>query len=173
MGNVIFLCFYSTDITERRNDMKNKKILSIVLVCIIVLSVGMLLMWKHHTNYNTTLEANWEISIPSKARYSEIYSKDSGPSFHGDGIRYHIFSYKDHSYVGEMLDWESDEKETLYYGNYSNTVNVWLDTIDVPSEYRPDCSECLFWYNSQDDNSEIIILWDKGNNALYLMESFL
>lgn len=154
--------------------MKSKKqILPIVLVCIIVLSVAMLLMWKHLTNYNITLEVNWQISIPSKARYSETYSKDSGSSFHGDGIRYHIFSYKDHSYVGEMLEWESDEKETIFYSNYSNTVNVWLDTIDVPSEYRPDYSECLFWYNSQDDNSEIIILWDRGNRTIYVVESFL
>lgn len=152
---------------------KKRKILSIVLVIIIVVSAIMFFMWKHLTNYNTTLEVNWEISIPSKASYSEIYSKDSGPSFHGDGIRYHIFSYKDHSYVKEMLEWKSDEKDTIYYDNYSNTVNVWLDTIDVPSEYRPDYSECMFWYDSQDDNSEIIILWDKENSYLYVVESFL
>lgn len=147
--------------------------MSIIFVIIIVLGATMFFMWKHFTNYNTTLEANWEISIPSKAHYSEIYSKDSGSSFHGDGIRYHIFSYKDHFCVGEMLEWESDEKETIFYGNYSNTVNAWLDTIDVPSEYRPYYSECLFWYNSQDDNSEIIILWDKGNSTIYVVESFL
>ena len=86
-------------------------------------------MWRYFTNYNTLLEANWKISIPSKSHYSEIYSKDSGSSFHGDGIRYHVFSCKDHSYVAEMLDWESDEKETIYYGNYSDAVNVWLDKI--------------------------------------------
>ena len=72
-----------------------------------------------------------------------------------------------------MLEWKSDEKDTIFYGNYSNTVNVWLDTIDVPSEYRPDYSECMFWYDSQDDNSEIIILWDKENSYLYVVESFL
>lgn len=153
--------------------MKNKKVISIILICIIVLSVGILLMRKHLTDYNTTLKANWEISIPSKARYSEIYEKDSGPSFHGDGIRYHIFSYKDHSFVEEMLEWESAEKETIFYGDYSNTVDVWLDTIDIPSEYRPNRSDCLFWYDSKDDNSEIIILWDKENNTLYIVESFL
>ena len=45
---------------------KKRKILSIVLVIIIVVSAIMFFMWKHLTNYNTTLEANWEISIPSK-----------------------------------------------------------------------------------------------------------
>jgi len=152
---------------------KKRIILSIASTFILVFGGAMLFMWNHLADYNTTLEANWEISIPSKARYSEIYSKNAVPSFHGDGIRYHIFSYKDHSCVGEMLDWESDERETFFYDNYSNTVNVWLETIDVPSEYRPNCSDCLFWYDSQADHSEIIILWDKGKNALYVVESFL
>ncbi|EJW89449.1 hypothetical protein, secreted, partial [gut metagenome] len=82
--------------TENVRNMKIKKrsILSIVLVITIVLSAIMFFSWKHLTNYNTMLEVNWEISIPSKSSYSEIYSKDSGSSFHGDGIRYHIFLYK-------------------------------------------------------------------------------
>ena len=151
---------------------KKRIILSIVLI-IIVLGSAMFFVWKHLADYNTALKANWEISLPSKAHYSEIYSKDSGPSFLGDGFRYHIFSYKDHAYVGEMFEWESDERETIFNGNYSDTVNVWLDTIEVPAEYRPDYSECLFWYNSQNDNSEIIILWDKGNSTIYVAESFL
>lgn len=71
-----------------------KKRLSIVLVCVIVLCAGMFLMRNLLSDYNTTLEANWGISIPSKSHYSEIYSKDDGPSFHGDGIRYHIFYTK-------------------------------------------------------------------------------
>ena len=152
---------------------KQKIILSIASTCILILGGAMLFMWNHLADYNTTLETNWGISIPSKARYSEIYSKNSDPSFHGDGLRYHVFSCKDQSCVGEMLDWERDERETIFYDNYSNTVNVWLETIDVPSEYQPDCSDCLFWYNSQDDHSEIIILWAKENNTLYVVESFL
>lgn len=152
---------------------RKKRIVTIILICIIVLGVSMFYMWKHFTNYNTTLEANWKISIPSKAQFTEIYKKDSGSTFHGDGIRYHVFTYKDSTYITQMLDWESEEKETIFYGNYSNAVNALLDTIDVPSEYRPNCSNCLFWYNSHDDNSEIIILWDKENYTIYIVESFL
>lgn len=154
--------------------MKSKKrIVTIVLICIIVLGVSMFYMWKHFTNYNTALKANWEISIPYQAQFTEIYKKDSGSTFHGDGIRYHVFTYKDSTYISQMLDWESEEKETIFYGNYSNAVNALLDTIDVPSEYRPNCTNCLFWYNSHDDNSEIIILWDKDNYTIYVVESFL
>ena len=154
--------------------MKSKKrIVTIVLICIIVLGGSMFYIWKHFTNYNTALKANWEISIPYQAQFTEIYKKDSGSSFHGDGIRYHVFTYKDSTYISQMLDWESEEKETIFYGNYSNAVNALLDTIDVPSEYRSNCTNCLFWYNSHDDNSEIIILWDKDNYTIYVVESFL
>ena len=155
--------------------MKNKKriLFAIAVVIIIVLGAIMFFIWQHLTDYNTSLEANWKVSIPSKSHYSEIYSKDSGQSFHGDGIRYHIFSYKDHSYVAEMLDWEAGEKETIYYGNYSDTVNAWLDKVEISDEYRPRCSDCVFWYDSQNDNSEIIILWNKENATIYVVESFL
>ena len=150
-----------------------KKLILSILSVIIVLGAAMLLAGKYLSDYNTALKANWEISIPSKARYSEIYTKDSGPSFLGDGIRYHVFSYKENAYAEEMLDWEADEKESIFHGNYSDTVNAWLDAIEVPAEYRPNCSQCLFWYDSRNDNSEIIILWDAENSTIYVVESFM
>ena len=154
--------------------MKNRRIVIIAIVlAIIAFGTAICIMWKSITSYNTALVANWEISIPYKAHYTEIYSKDSGPSFHGDGFRYHIFSYKDHSYVEEMLDWGSDEKETYFDGNYSTAVTAWLDKIDVPAEYRPRYSSCLFWYDSKNDHSEIIVLWDKDSSVIYVVESFM
>ena len=142
-------------------------------MCILVLGISALLVRARLTGYNAALARNWGISIPSKAHFSEIYSKSSGSSFHGDGIRYHVFTYQDPSCISQMLDWESEEKETLFYGPYSHAVDVWLDAIEVPAEYRPACSDCLFWYASQDANSEILILWDKENRTLHLVESFL
>lgn len=152
---------------------KRKVIISIAIVCIVVLGIAMIGMWNRFTDYNTTLQANWGISIPSKAHYSEIYSKDSGASFHGDGIRYHVFSYKDQAPVSELFSWKADEDNSLFYGSYSNAVHTWLDEIDVPLEYRPDYSACLYWYGSQEDNSEIIILWNRENSTIYVAESFL
>lgn len=153
-----------------------KKVISIVLivsVCIAFLSFSVFLIWNHLTDYNTILKANWGISIPYAARYREIYDKDSGSSFHADGVRYHIFSYKNQSYIEEMLEWESYEKGTIFYGNYSDTLAAWLDEIEVPSKYRPECSCSLFLYSSQTDNSEIIIVWNNKNSLLYVAESFL
>lgn len=152
---------------------KRKVILSIVFLCVVVLGIVMVGVWKHFTDYNTTLQANWGISLPSKAHYSEIYSKDSGASFHGDGIRCHIFSYKDQVPISEWFSWKTGEENSSFYRQCSNDVSAWLDEIDVPSEYRPDYPACLYWCDSHEDSSEIVILWNKGKKTIYVVESFL
>lgn len=127
----------------------------------------------HYTDYSKTLSLNWGISLPAEAHYSEIYGKKSDTGFHGDGVRYHIFSYKEESTVNDMLFWQSEESETEYCDCYSNAVDGWLDKIDVPSEERPNYEKCLYWYKAQEDGSEIIVLCDKNKSVLYIAESFI
>lgn len=127
----------------------------------------------HYTDYSDTLSLNWGLSLPEAAHYSEIYSKSSDAGFHGDGVRYHIFSYNEENTVDDMLFWQSEERETEYCDCYSNAVDGWLDEIDVPPEERPNYNKCLYWYKAQEDGSEIIILWDKNKSVLYIAESFI
>ena len=73
-----------------------------------------------------------------------------------------------------MFTWQSKEGKAIHSDySYSEAVNEWLNQIDVPLEVRPNYSECLYWYDSQDDSSEIIILWDKHKSSLYIVESFI
>lgn len=154
--------------------MKHKsKIAAIVILSIIVLGAALFFLWEHLTDYSTALEINWGISLPSQASLSEVYAKTSGSSFHGDGIRYHVFTYQDAASVASMLDWKTEEQETNYDGAYSHAVTAWLDAIEVPAEYRTDCSDCLFWYQAQADHSELLVLWDRETGTLYVLESFL
>lgn len=64
-------------------------------------------------------------------------------------------------------------REKPYLLLLTNAVKEWLDSITVPAELSPNYSECLYFYRSKDDNSEIIILWDTGNKSLHVVESFL
>ena len=155
--------------------MKNKKIVIILAIALIVTAVFSRLgyAWNHFNDYSTTLNANWGFTLPSKSHYSEVYSKDSGASFHGDGIRYHIFSYKEVISISEMFDWSDTEEKTIFNSSYQDAVTEWLNSINVPAEELPNYSECLYWYESQDDNSEIIVLWDSSRNSIYIAESFL
>ena len=66
------------------------------IIIVISLIVVILFIYNKLTNYSTALKLNWNIKLPSSAKITEIYENSAEPSFHGDGIRYHIFSYKFH-----------------------------------------------------------------------------
>lgn len=150
--------------------MKRKhKRLAIVLpgvLLLVIAVIGVFLYFGQSTDYSSTLKANWGFSLPTDSHCQEIYSTDSGDSFLGDGIRYHVFTYKENAPVKAMFDWQTN-------GRCSAKVEGWLDDIHVPSGERPDYASCVYWYQSQDDGSELIVLWDESRQKLYTAESFL
>ncbi len=153
--------------------MNRKKIIVVIIVSIIIVfSLLGIIIYNYLTNYSNVLKTNWNIELP-KNLVEEVYSANSSASFHGDGIRYHVFSYKNEEKTKEIFNWSSEEKETIYYSSYSEAVNNWLNEIKVLKENYPNYSNCKYWYNKQDDNSEIIILFDNKENRLYIVESFL
>ena len=152
----------------------NKKIVIVFIsiFAIILFSLLGIIIYNNLSNYSSVLKINWNIKLP-KNIIKEIYSANSDSSFHGDGIRYHIFSYKNENKVEELFNWSIEEKETIFYSSYSESINNWLNKIKVSKENYPNYSNCKYWYNKKDDNSEIIILWDSKENKLYIVESFL
>lgn len=150
--------------------MKKRNWLIAVAILLILFVAG---ISKLLPSYSSTLEANWVISLPRRARLTEIYQKDSGASFHGDGVRYHVFSYKYEDYIDLMFAWPPNKYPTNYYATTSEASEAWLDEIAVPAEERPDYSKCSSWHKSQEDNSEIIFFWDSEQNRLYIVENFI
>lgn len=153
-----------------------KKVWKILFVCIIILGFAALVIQdfsKFMTDYGTVLRLNWGLSLPSSSHYTEIYEADSGPSFHGDGIRYHVFSYTKEKPIEKMISWQSEEQKTKWHSSYSKAVSAWLDQLAVPEDQLPDFTQCSYWYHSKEDFSEIILLWEKEQERLYVVESFL
>ncbi len=142
-----------------------------ILLCVVLL-VGVV-GWNIVPDYSWAMDANWGISLPWKALCKEVYEQDSGASFHGDGIRYHVFSYRYEDYIDLMFAWSPVEKETIFHPSVSEAAEEWLDEIEVPTEKRPDYAACSSWHTSKRDNSEIIIFWDSEQNLLYVVEHFL
>ena len=154
---------------------KKKIVLTIILISIIIIIIFGLLgitLYNNLTNYSNVLKLNWNIEFPRNS-IKEIYSANSDTSFNGDGIRYHIFSYKNEDEINELFNWSSEEKETIFYSSYSESINNLLDKINVSKENYPNYSNCMYWYNKQNDNSEIIIILNSNENILYVVESFL
>ena len=155
--------------------MENKRRVAIPITAVIFGAVvGVALIWMDYfSDYSNVLKINWELSLPHDAAYSEVYSQSSESTFNGDGTRYHVFTYVNTTPISEMLAWQSTERKTLYSGSYSAAVEDWLDKLGVPANERPVYENCSYWYQSQADNSEIIILWGERENKLYVVESFL
>ena len=115
--------------------MKKKRILLVVLVTLISVRT----IYKSIVpSYASVLEANWGVELPIKALCKEVYKADTGPSFHGDGIRYHVFSYRYEDDIDLMFAWSGNlENETLFYQSYSEASDIWLDELDIPMENIP------------------------------------
>ena len=150
--------------------MKNRALAIAAILIVILTGIGIL---KLFPSYASTIKSNWNISLPIKAVLTETYEKDSGASFHGDGVRYHVFSYKYEDYIDLMFAWTPNEHKTKFYPTTREAAEAWLDEIDVPADERPDYSKCYSWSKSQDDNSEIIFFWDNNLNKLYIVENFI
>lgn len=155
----------------------NKKKLILVLIVTFIIGVFILLgmfIYNNSSNYSYVLKANWNIKLPRKT-IEEIYSAKDEPNFHGDGIRYHIFSYKEanEEEINKLFTWSTEEKETIYFSSYSEAINDWIDDFNINPDDYLNYANCKYWYNNKKDNSEIIILWDSKENKLYVVESFL
>lgn len=143
----------------RRNIVLVSSTFIVVLFIIIVGIVELTFIGK---GYAEILKVNWDVSLPSG--YKQIYEKDSGPSFLGDGERYHIFTYKHAERVNHYVDWK-DKKNTLF----EDEVSKILSSLDVPKEYYPDFKKdykCYFTKNY--DSSKLYIIFVESN--IYVVE---
>ena len=160
--------------------MKKKKTL---LVIIVVLITAWTIFQSIIPSYSSVLEANWDIKLPVKAFCKEVYSEDAGPSFHGDGIRYHVFRFTNSSEIERMLPWSDLNGNTLAwsqtqgeekrYQTYHEATDLWLSELEIPQEQYPDYDSCFCWYKNAHDNSEIIIFWNPEINKLYIVENII
>lgn len=160
--------------------MKKKKIL---LLIVVVLVSSWTIYRSIVPSYSSVLETNWGIELPVKALCKEVYSEDAGPSFHGDGVRYHVFSYKNSAAIEQMLPWSDTDGNTLAwsqiqgqekdYQTYTEATDIWLGELGIPQEQYPDYDACFCWYKNEHDNSEIIIFWNPEINRLYIVENII
>ena len=131
-----------------------------------------LILYFWYNDCWTAMKINWKISMPYMSLYREIYHKDSGPSFFGDGTRYHVYSYKNKKYIEKMFVWQTEENETEIGNTYSEFIKTELDRIEVPKKESPNYSKCKYWY-IKDLDDEIVICWNEDENKLYVIELFV
>lgn len=118
--------------------------------------------WHFFTDYSYTLNANWGFSLP--AGTAQVYQQDSGASFHGDGLRYHVFTCREAP--DSLPDGQAADS-----GFAARLAEEWLDQLDVPAAQRPDYSRCQAEYRTRNGGADQLLAFLDGER-LYLLESF-
>ena len=103
--------------------MKKKRIISIIFACIIIVSG--IMYWNYSKDYNHAIKENWNISIPSDSHYSEVYSKDAGSSFNGDGVRMKMKNLSKRCFPGKKIK----EKPSMMATIKMQPTNGWMRSM--------------------------------------------
>lgn len=148
---------------------KKKKLISVIAVVIVVfLAAGLPIIQRAagRNSYLKVIRNNWGLSLP--AGCLEVYEVDSGPSFHGDGERYHVFEYREGKEVpawrnaGELQ--EADRE----------LITEILDGLDGKKEWYPDFGSVTdVKKDKKQDGSWVYFLFDGEAGRLYVIERFI
>ena len=143
--------------------------LSVVLLSLLTLlgGPGLWSLLLGGNDYTVTLAANWDLALPKSGGC--VYETDSGPSFHGDGERYHILEYPAYTGLETAVSWAEAPDEAALA-----EIRAILDGLDVPPEERPDPESCR-WFTAPhptDGRSRLHLLRNASASRLYVLESF-
>lgn len=115
-----------------------------------------------------TIRLNWGIQLPSGSTVA--YEKDTGASFGGDGLRCHVFTWRDGSALEELLPWQEEDEEGIAM------AKEMLAELEVPEENWPDFSACLSWHGNireEDPRDQLAILYVPERTSLWVLELFV
>lgn len=135
---------------------------------ILLLTGGSLRPLLVRRDYTATVALNWDLSLPES--WEEIYKTDSGPSFHGDGTRYHVLQYAVGSGIESALAWQAPPVDV----SEAEAMETLMDGLDVPDRLRPDLESCR-WHTAvdpSDSRDHLYLLFDSSTLELYILEFF-
>ena len=119
-------------------------------------------------DYTGTIALNWGLSLPTSSGCR--YETDSGPSFHGDGERYHVLAYPQNNSVETALAWRDPPPEESTAAGIAQL----LENLSVPEAERPDM-DCCRWYTATDPDdprNQLWLLLSPSGTRLYVLETF-
>ena len=116
--------------------------------------------------YLHIIRLNWEVDLP--AGCAQLYERDTGPSFHGDGVRYHVFAY--HRTPKLTDDWRAEPLTETQRQQVKDLISkLQVDGADAPDFDR--VTHTLT--RRQRDNSTLYMLYMADDQSLYVIEHFI
>lgn len=140
-------------------------------VKLIIFSISLIfILTRCHSN-KFTIQQNSNLKLPKDS--NEVYHKDTGSSFHGDGTFYTVYQADDAASVKSMADWTTNSSSTVFTDNFPAFATYCLDKLDVPSEERIDFEHRQYYYRIEEDNSELLLVYNSELKLLYIIENRL
>ena len=146
---------------------REKILIGLVILTIVVTGLMYYLMFGDKY-YN--FKANWGLHIPSSVE--EVYSVKGKKDEFGDYNTYYILKYEKEEDVAKLVNWSKKDVETIQYDNAKEAVNEWLNVLGIDNN-RPTFENVEYWYKNDAKSNEIIMIKDKTNKRIYILEFFL
>ena len=154
-----------------------KAILCLLLICgIAIACIGCSSLLKSPGSYVGVIRTNWGIELPSAGAH-EVFGY-SEPSFHGDGIRYHVIEYPVGEETKKAQDSVSLLEEIFRNSSYPTEKQIadvehFIKDIEVKEDWIPCWIECKLIYQRHQDSSELFLFYQSETGTVYVVESFL
>lgn len=140
-----------------------KRVLIIAIAACAVLIIGAAIGGNVYNHTSKRLyEINWGITLPKKIHLEFEFSTE--PSFHGDGIRYTVFSSKYALSKEFLADFSEKDTERI-----QEDINAYLEALGVPPEQYPDFEHCCYKKMEMYEN-KLYLLYDGEANLLYAVQ---
>lgn len=163
LTSIIFIIIFLVRLVLKKKNCFGRT-LSIISTITIILTLFTAVMLKEESKYYHTININWKINLPRE--YEEIYYKDSGPSFLGDGERYSVFQYKTLDEISNVIEWKIKDDDIEHYATKI------LETLEVPKEYYPDFNDNFkYYYKVEEDKYKIYIILNSNLKKVYILEN--
>lgn len=148
--------------------MKRKILGGALLLLILLAAAAFFLTAVFSGGYERIINLNWDLDLPRSSGC--LYETDSGSSFHGDGLRYHVLEYADGSGLAEAL---AEQAEEVLPADCP-AAEIW-EPLSVPAKWRPDVTSCRCFTKTHptDSRNALWLLLSADGTRLYAAESFL
>ncbi len=158
---VLFIIFLIRILFKKKNCYS--KLVGIVGVITVIMIISSIIITKEQNRYYNIINMNWNLDLPRNCE--EIYYKDDGKSFNGDGERYSIFKYENLDEIINTIEWQEKNSSIGI-----NMISI-LRKLEIAEKYYPDFKINFKCYHyEQEDNSKIYVILDTNLNKIYIVE---
>ena len=108
-------------------------------------------------------ERNWKITLPKKM--NQEFDISTEPSFHGDGVRFSVFSSKSEISNEFLTGFKTEDIEC-----FKEEIYKYLEMLKVPNEYYPNFEHPCSMKKMEMYSNKLYLIYDEKTYNLYVVQ---